>query len=100
MITKQLVNKNNLKDENGCEFSVGYFITKSSNCVNDSTCPYGISIEKPLSNGDYDSYSVAGCFKSKDNALLLLQKLSDYSVTPSAAEESIDVLLDLCNFIY
>lgn len=100
MITKKLVNKNTLKDDNGLEFTVGYFITKTTGYMSDSACPYGIIIEKPLFNGDSDFYSAEACFEKEDNARLLLQTLSDYSVTPSAAEESIDILMDICNFTY
>lgn len=100
MITKKLVNESTLQDENGFEFSVGYFITKTSDSMNDSQSSYGIIIEKPLLNGESDLYSAEACFKKEDNALLLLKTLREYSVTPSAAEESIDILMGLCDFSY
>lgn len=100
MITKKLLSKNSFMDDNGFEFSVEYFITKTSAVFNDSVCPYGFTIEKPMLNGDSDVYSAEACFKKEDNAILLLQALSEYQVTPLSAEESIDTLMDLCKFNY
>lgn len=100
MYTKKLFCSSTLKDADGCNFSVSYFITEDSCTVSDSGCPYGISIEKSQCGGESEVYSASGCFNNESNAKLLLKKLSDYSVTPVLACDSIDILLGNCNFKY
>ncbi len=100
MLTKNLYSSNTLKDVNGCNITVNYFITKGNDLLNDIECNYGIAVEKSPEADKSDKFIVACCFKKKSNAKILLKKLYDYSVTPVSAEETIDVLMDNCEFTY
>ena len=100
MLTKNLYCSNTFKDANGCNITVDYFITKGNDLLNDLECNYGIAVEKSPKTDKSDKFVATCCFKDKSNAKILLKKLFDYSVTPVSAEETIDVLLDKCKFIY
>ena len=100
MLTKNLYSSNTFKDANGCNITVDYFITEGNDLLNDLECNYGIAVEKSPEADKSDKFFIACCFKEKSNAKILLKKLYDYSVTPVSAEETIDVLMDSCEFIY
>lgn len=95
MCVKNLVSSSILRDCEGRTFEVEYYLTENSESSRGGTSPYGISIEKGS-----EEYQAAGCFCSAENALLLLDKLADYQVTPAAAAEVMDSILDQCDFKY
>lgn len=100
MITKELYCSLHLTDDNGSKCTIGYYLTKSSGLLKDSDSVYGISIEKVSSPELQEIYTVHDCFKKKENADLLLKNLSDFTITPTAAPECIDVLMCKCQFKY
>jgi len=100
MLAKKLYCSNTLKDTNGCNITIDYFITEGNDFLNDLTCNYGIAVEKSPKADKSDKFIATCCFKDKLNAKILLEKLFDYSVTPVAVEETIDILMDKCEFKY
>ena len=89
-----------MKGADGASFSVNYFITEETDTVSASTCPYGICLEKTPCRGMCDVYSATGCFLRESNAELLLEKLYEHSVTPVLASDSIDNIMENCDFKY
>ena len=100
MITKKLLKSSNLRSQNGFRFKVEYFITESRGILNDNDCRYGIYIKNNPCLCPGDIYSAPGCFESEANARILLYKLDEHNVTPVCAGESIDAVIESCDFKY
>jgi len=100
MYTKKLFYSCKMKCADGGSFSVNYFITEETDIISESICPYGISLEKTPCRGVCEVYSATGCFIRESNAKLLLEKLYEHSVTPVLASDSIDILMENCDFKY
>jgi hypothetical protein len=100
MITKKLFNSNSIRDEDGSYFRVDYFITESHSKLNDTGFRYGICLRKNPCECPGDIFSASGCFMDEANAMVLLDKLHEYKVTPICACESIEAVIESCNFKY
>ncbi len=100
MYIKKLFCTNTLKGTDGFSFSVDYFITEDSGIISDLVCPYGIFLKKSPYCDSRDVYSAERCFVNEDNAKLLISKLAEHSVTPVSAGDSIDILMESCDFKY
>ena len=95
MYEKKLHTLSVLRDCNGKTFEVAYYITRQQDGIPGSGFSYGISIEKGR-----ESFDAEGCFHSEENALMLLDRLAGYDVTPVSAEEVMYPILEQCDFRY
>ncbi|HRX42386.1 MAG TPA: DUF6514 family protein [Clostridia bacterium] len=96
MLNRELVSSKNFHAENGNPFKVEYFITKEHGRLNDLIPGYGILIEKN-ENGIIETYEASNCFHEYAPAYSMAEKLSRYGVTPVAAEETIEAILEYIN---
>lgn len=100
MLKKKLFSSKAFKDSNGQNITINYFITEGYDFLSDTSSKYGIAIEKLPEYDSLDNYVASCCFKDKSNAKVLLSKLKEFSVTPVLAEETMDAVLDCCEFNY
>jgi len=96
MLKRELVSCKKFHTENGDSFMVEYFITMESGKLNELTPGYGILIEKN-EKGNIETYEAARCFHEYAPAYSIAEKLSRYGVTPVAAEETLESILEFIN---
>ncbi len=96
MFKRELVSQKKFQTDSGHSFRVEYYITKDSGRLNELTPGYGILIEKN-EHGQIETYEATGCFHEYAPAYAMAEKLSRYGVTPMAAEETIESILEYIN---
>ena len=96
MLKRELVSCKNFHTDTGATFRVEYFITKDHGKLNELTPGYGILIEKN-ENGIIETYEAACCFHEYAPAYSIAEKLARYGVTPVAAEETLESILEFIN---
>ncbi|MBN1622918.1 MAG: hypothetical protein JXN10_01165 [Clostridia bacterium] len=96
MFKRELISQKKFHTDTGLSFMVEYYITMDEGKLNELTPGYGVLIEKN-EQGIIETYDASCCFHEYAPAYAMAEKLSRFGVTPVAAEETIEAILEYIN---